>query len=159
MIASLTGVDTALIDHLSIDTSNDIAKAYNRRFGCTLKGAFAKTDSDKTELIANADIIFCTAKAGVQVLNADVLKGARQLKVAADINAVPPLGIEGIKRSHFGEPLVHAVNAQGAVGIGALAVGNIKYQLQNKLLKSLLKTDKPLYLDFRDAFNGAREIF
>jgi methylene-tetrahydromethanopterin dehydrogenase len=158
VIASLAGVETALVDHLSIDTSSDIAKAYNRRFGCTLKGAFAKTDGDKAELIANADIIFCTAKAGVQVLNAEVLKEARELKVAADINAVPPLGIEGIKRSHFGEPLVHAVNAPGSVGIGALSVGNIKYQLQNKLLKSLLETGKPLYLDFRDAFSCAREI-
>ncbi len=158
VIASLTGADTALVDHLSIDTSNDIAKAYNRRFGCKLTGAVAGSDAAKAELISDTDIIFCTAKAGVQVVNAAVLKEARQLKVAADINAVPPLGIEGIKRSHFGEQLVHAVNAPGAVGIGALAVGNIKYQLQNKLLKLLLETDQPLYLDFRDAFSRAREL-
>lgn len=158
VIASLAGVDTALVDHLSIDTSNDIAKAYNRRFGCKLTGAVAGSDAAKAELASDADIIFCTAKAGVQVINAAVLKEARQLKVAADINAVPPLGIEGIKRSHFGEQLIHAVNAPGAVGIGALAVGNIKYQLQNKLLKLLLETDQPLYLDFRDAFCRAREL-
>lgn len=158
VIASLAGADTALVDHLSIDTSNDIAKAYNRRFGCKLTGAVAGSDAAKAELISETDIIFCTAKAGVQVINAAVLKEARQLKVAADINAVPPLGIEGIKRSHFGEQLVHAVNAPGAVGIGALAVGNIKYQLQNKLLKLLLETDQPLYLDFRDAFSRAREL-
>jgi methylene-tetrahydromethanopterin dehydrogenase len=158
VIASLAGVDTALIDHLSIDTSSDIAKAYNRRFSCTLKGACAKTDSEKAELIADADIIFCTAKAGVQVLTAEILKEARQLKVAGDINAVPPVGIEGIKRSHFGDPLIHAVNAPGAVGIGALAVGDIKYRLQNKLLRLLLNPEKPLYLDFRDGFNCAREI-
>ena len=158
VIASLAGVDTALIDHLSIDTSSDIAKAYNRRFACTLKGACAKTDSEKAELIADADIIFCTAKAGVQVLTAEILKEARQLKVAGDINAVPPVGIEGIKRSHFGDPLIHAINAPGAVGIGALAVGDIKYRLQNKLLRLLLNPKKPLYLDFRDGFNCAREI-
>lgn len=158
VIASLAGADTALVDHLSIDTSNDIAKAYNRRFGCKLTGAVAGSDAAKAELISETDIIFCTAKAGVQVINAAVLKEARQLKVAADINAVPPLGIEGIKRSHFGEQLVHAVNAPGAVGIGALAVGNIKYQLQNKLLKLLLETDQPLYLDFRDAFSRAKEL-
>lgn len=158
VIASLAGADTALVDHLSIDTSNDIAKAYNRRLGCTLTGAFAKSDSDKAALIADVDIIFCTAKAGVQVLNAEVLKTAKKLKVAADINAVPPLGIEGVKRSHFGESLVHAANAPGATGIGALAVGDIKYQLQNRLLISLMETEKPLYLDFRDGFSRAREI-
>jgi methylene-tetrahydromethanopterin dehydrogenase len=158
IIASLAGADTALVDHLSIDTASDVAKAYNRQFGCTLKGACAGSETDKAQLVANVDIIFCAAKAGVQVLSAAVLKGAGQLKVAGDVNAVPPLGIEGIKRSDSGVPLIHAINAQGAVGVGALAVGNVKYQLQHKMLKLMLKTDKPVYLDFREAFNKARDI-
>ncbi|MDD5322861.1 MAG: methylenetetrahydromethanopterin dehydrogenase [Methylococcales bacterium] len=158
VIASLAGASTALVDHLSIDTASDIAQAYNRRFGCALNGACAKSETDKAQLIANADIIFCTAKAGVQVLNATILKAAKKLKVAGDVNAVPPLGIEGIKRNDSGAPLIHAVNAQGAVGVGALAVGNVKYQLQNEILRSMLETDKPLYLDFREAFTKARDI-
>ncbi|MEQ1527874.1 MAG: NAD(P)-dependent methylenetetrahydromethanopterin dehydrogenase [Methylococcales bacterium] len=158
VIASLAGASTTLTDHLSIDTALDISKEYNRRFGCTLKGTLASSEADKARLVTNADIIFCTAKAGIQVLNADVLKEAQKLKVAGDINAVPPLGIEGIKSKDAGVPLLHAVNAPGSVGIGALAVGNVKYQLQHELLNLLLSTDKPVYLDFRDAFNKAREI-
>jgi methylene-tetrahydromethanopterin dehydrogenase len=158
IIASLAGADTAIVDHLLIDTASDVAKAYNRRFGCTLKGACSSSEADKTQLVANVDIVFCAAKAGIQVLSSAVLKAARQLKVAGDVNAVPPLGIEGIKRSDSGVPLIHAINAQGAVGVGALAVGNVKYQLQNELLKLMLKTDKSLYLDFREAFNKARDL-
>ncbi|MBL1262315.1 NAD(P)-dependent methylenetetrahydromethanopterin dehydrogenase [Candidatus Methylomicrobium oryzae] len=159
VIASQAGLDVAIVDHLSIDTANEIAAAYSRRFGCHIKGAFASSDAEKAELIADVDVIFCTAKAGVQVLNAGVLKAARNLKVAADINAVPPLGIEGVKRNYMGEPLVEAEQAQGAVGIGALAVGDVKYKLQNKLLKLLLDTEQqPWYLDFRDAFAKAREF-
>ena len=158
IIASLAGADTALVDHLSIDAASDVAKAYNRRFGCTLRGACASSEADKVNLVSDADIIFCVAKAGVLVLSSAVLKEARQLKVAGDVNAVPPLGIEGIKRNDSGAPLIHAINAQGAVGVGALAVGNVKYQLQNELLKLMLKTDKPLYLDFREAFNKARDL-
>lgn len=158
VIASLAGADTALVDHLSIDTAEDVAKEYNRRFACNLKGAVAGSDADKARLVADVDIIFCTAKAGIQVLSAAVLSEARQLKVAGDVNAVPPLGIEGIKRSDAGQPLIHAINAQGAVGVGALAIGNVKYQLQHSLLQAMLTSDKPVYLDFRDAFNKAREI-
>lgn len=158
IIASLAGAETALVDHLSYDTAEDIAKAYNRRFGCTLKGACASSEADKIKLVANVDLIFCVAKAGVQVLSAAVLKEARQLKVAGDVNAVPPLGIEGVKRNDSGAPLLHAINAQGAVGVGALAVGNVKYTLQHEMLKSMLDTDKPLYLDFREAFNKARDL-
>jgi len=158
VISSLAGAKTALVDHLSIATAEDVAKAYNRRFACHLTGACAGSETEKAQLIANADIVFCTAKAGIQVLNAAVLKHATHLKVAGDVNAVPPLGIEGVKRSDSGAPLIHAVNAQGAVGVGALAVGNVKYRLQNEMLKLMLETDKPLYLDFREAFNKAREI-
>ena len=158
IIASLAGAETALVDHLSYDTAEDIAKAYNRRFGCTLKGACASSEADKIKLVANIDLIFCVAKAGVQVLNAAILKEAKQLKVAGDVNAVPPLGIEGVKRNDSGAPLLHAINAQGAVGVGALAVGNVKYTLQHEMLKLMLDTDKPLYLDFREAFNKARDL-
>lgn len=158
VIASLAGADTSLVDHLSVDTAQDVADAYNRRFSCILKAAVASNDIDKAALVTNADIIFCAAKAGIQVLSAAVLKEATQLKVAGDVNAVPPLGIEGIKRNDSGVPLIHAVNAAGAVGVGALAVGNVKYQLQHEMLKLMLETDKPLYLDFRQAFDKAREL-
>jgi methylene-tetrahydromethanopterin dehydrogenase len=158
IIASLAGAETYLVDHLSIDTAQDMANEYNRRFACTLKAAVAGNDTEKAKLIADVDIIFGAAKAGIQVLSAAVLKEVTQLKVAGDVNAVPPMGIEGIKRNDLGAPLIHASNAKGAVGVGALAVGNVKYQLQNEMLKLMLATDKPLYLDFRQAFDKAREL-
>ncbi len=158
IIASLAGADVTLTDHLSIDTALDVSKAYNRRFNCTLKGTLAHSEADKIRLVGNADIIFCTAKAGIQVLSAGVLKEARQLKVAGDVNAVPPFGIEGIKNDDSGKPLIHATNAQGAVGIGALAIGNVKFQLQHELLKAMLGRGQPLFIDFRYAFNKAREM-
>lgn len=158
VIASLAGVDTTIVDPFNIETALQKADEYNALCGCNLHGTYASSDADKARLIANADLVFCTAKAGVQVLNADVLGDAKRLKVAGDVNAVPPLGIEGIKLKHFGEPLVHVVNAPGAVGIGALAVGDVKYRLQNRLLALMLTTEKPVYLDFRDAFQRAREL-
>ncbi len=158
VIASLAGADITLTDHLSVDNAIAVANEYNTRFGCKLKGTYASSEADKARLLKHADIIFCTAKAGIQVINRDSLEDATQLMVAGDVNAVPPLGIEGIKRGDMGVPLIHAVNSKGAVGIGALAVGNVKYQLQNLLLKLMLETEKPLYIDFRDAFAKAREL-
>jgi methylene-tetrahydromethanopterin dehydrogenase len=126
VIASLAGMDIKIVDPFNINTALEKANEYNARCGSAIKGTYASSDADKARLIANADIVFCTAKAGVQVLNADILADAKRLKVAGDINAVPPLGIEGIKRMHNGEPLEHAVNSPGAVGIGSLAVGDVK---------------------------------
>ena len=80
------------------------------------------------------------------------------MKVAGDVNAVPPYGIEGVKNKDFGAPLIHATQAPGAVGIGALAIGDVKFQLQHELLETMLGPDQPLYIDFRYAFNKAREM-
>jgi methylene-tetrahydromethanopterin dehydrogenase len=41
--------------------------------------------------------------------------------------------------------------------VGALAIGNVKYQTQNLLLKRMIQSDKPLYLHFEHAFEVARE--
>ncbi len=158
IIVSLQGAETVLVDHLSADSANDAAKQYNRRFNAKMTGAVARNDAEKTALIADADLIFCTAKAGIRVLNAATLANARQLKVAGDVNAVPPAGIEGIATNDLGAPLIHATQSANALGVGALAVGDVKYKLQQVLLKSMLETDKPVFIDFRAAFSKAREL-
>lgn len=158
VIASLQGADTVLIDHLSVDSANDAAKQYNRRFNSRLIGGVARTDDEKAALIADADIVFCTAKAGIRVLNANVLGQAKQLKVVGDVNAVPPPGVEGIGLNDFAAPLLQVSQSANAVGVGALAVGNVKYQLQHELLKSMLNAATPLFLDFREAFGKARDL-
>jgi len=157
VIAAQQGADTTIVDHFSIDTALDFAAEAKQRYGVELRATAAASDADKARLISNADLVFCTAKAGIQVLNASVLEDAKQLKVAGDVNAVPPLGIEGVGIMDFGEPLTHATNSKGAVAIGALAVGNVKYQLQQALLTETL-ADKPVYLDFRNAFDGAQKL-
>ncbi|MED5508693.1 MAG: NAD(P)-dependent methylenetetrahydromethanopterin dehydrogenase [Pseudomonadota bacterium] len=158
VIAALQGAKTTIVDHFSLDTALEFAEEAKRRYGVDLRGTTAASDADKARLLANADVVFCTAKAGIQVLNASVLEDAKKLKVAGDVNAVSPLGIEGIKLMDFGAPLEHAKNAQEAVGIGALAVGDVKYKLQQALLRETLESEKPVYLDFRNAFEGARKL-
>ena len=45
-----------------------------------------------------------------------------------------------------------------AVGIGALAVGNIKYKTEAGLFNQMIQSDKPVYLDFRDAYALAQKL-
>ncbi|MEY2699261.1 MAG: hypothetical protein RIQ52_16 [Pseudomonadota bacterium] len=158
IIASLAGMNVSIVDHLSIDNALERANEYNALYGVNMHGTHAGSEADKARLLSDADVVFCTAKAGVQVLGASVLKDAQQLKVAGDVNAVPPLGIEGISSKDNGAPFELAVNSPGAVGIGALAIGDIKYQLQHRLLVLMHESDKPSYFDFRQAFEQARSL-
>ena len=158
VIAAEQGANVTIVDHFSIDTALEYAEEAKRRYGVVLRATTAASDADKARLVSNADVVFCTAKAGVQVLSAPVLADAKQLKVAGDVNAVAPLGIEGVELMHSGEPLVHATNCPNAVGIGALAIGNVKYKLQHELLKQTLESEGAIYLDFRNAIDEARKL-
>ena len=45
-----------------------------------------------------------------------------------------------------------------AVGIGALAVGNVKYRTEAGLFDKMIESEKPLYLDFRAAYALAQKL-
>ena len=106
------------------------------------------------DLFGDADTRRACAAAGVQVVTADDLATAKRLKVAADVNAVPPEGIAGVGVMDDGRPLA----GTSAVGIGALAVGNVKYQTQHRLLVQMQGAEKALVLSFPEAFAVAREF-
>jgi methylene-tetrahydromethanopterin dehydrogenase len=50
------------------------------------------------------------------------------------------------------------ISESGALGIGALAIGDIKYGAESGLFKRMASSDVPLCLDFRHAFALAREL-
>lgn len=127
------------------------ARGFFERYGVEIPWVSAQTDEGKRSALASADVIVSSAKAGIQIITADMLTDAQQLKVAVDVNAVPPTGIEGI-----GVRDAAAELAGDAVGIGALAVGDIKYKVQSRLLKHMQKADEAVVLDFPDAFKLAR---
>jgi methylene-tetrahydromethanopterin dehydrogenase len=149
VIAALEGAQVTLVGYDGPERVKELAKIARERFNVELAYADGSTEPLKTELVKNAEVILAAGKAGVQILSKEQLAQASNLKVAADVNAVPPAGIEGID--------VHDDGSKGP-GIGALAIGNVKYRVESGLFRKMIESDKPVYLDFRDAFQLAREI-
>ncbi len=154
VISAKAGANVRLIGR-QLDRAQSIADLCNSEFGEGEINILAGADSDKAEYIKMADIVFATGAAGIELLSAELIASAPQLKVAADVNAVPPAGIAGIDAMSNGSPIAGSIS--GAVGIGALAIGNVKYQAQNLLLKRMIHCQKPVYLHFEHAFEVARE--
>ncbi|SMF93769.1 methylene-tetrahydromethanopterin dehydrogenase [Methylomagnum ishizawai] len=139
-----------------LEKAQSVAALVNAEFGGGATQIEGDADANKGELIKTADVVFATAAAGIQVLSAELVAAAPVLKVAADVNAVPPSGIAGLDAFHQGTP-IEGSNS-GAVGVGALAIGNVKYKTQSGLLARMRETDQPVYLAFDDAFALARTI-
>ncbi len=156
VLASHAGAQVHIASHTSATRARMTSELVNARYGATTQPGDASVADSKLDMIRQADVILGAAKAGIQVLSAQELASAKCLLVAADINAVPPAGIEGIGLMDDGKPL-NAASGK-AVAIGALAIGNIKYQVQRGLLEAMIAAEKPLYIDFRDAFAAARKL-
>lgn len=101
-------------------------------------------------------MVFNTAKAGVRVLGAELLANTSGLRIAVDANAVPPARIEGIKLKDNGAALATADG--NCRGIGALAVGDVKYRVHTGLLTRMYEASEPVYLAYDEAFALARNL-
>jgi len=154
VIAAKAGAHVRIIGR-QLDKAQMVADLCSHEFGEGKITVTAGADADKAEYIKTADVVFATGAAGIELLSAQLIASAGQLKVAADVNAVPPAGIAGVDAFHNGSAIEGSPS--GAVGIGALAIGNVKYQAQNLLLKRMLGREKPEYLHFEHAFEVARD--
>lgn len=155
VLASQIGARPVIVSHNSKAKADDAAATCGERYDANIVGADGSDDAKVCALMAGADVVFGAAKAGVQVLQAKHLAVADQVRVLCDVNAVPPEGIAGVGVMDDG--VVVSATPRQALGIGALAVGNVKYQTQQALLRQMIETDRPVYLDFRQAFETARK--
>lgn len=123
-------------------------------FGVETTPGDASSDAAKAGLLEEATVVLAAAAAGVRVVDSGLLSGAGRLLVAADVNAVPPSGVEGIDAQDNGKPI--DAGSGKALGIGALAVGNVKYQVESGLLAAMREAERPMYAAFDEALERAR---
>jgi methylene-tetrahydromethanopterin dehydrogenase len=154
VIAAIDGAQPSIVGYDGPERVRKLASEANQRFGVNIGYADGSTEGQKAELVREAEVIFAAGPAGRQLLSHDQIKQAKRLLVVADVNAVPPAGVEGVGVNDDAKPLA----GTKAVGIGALAVGNIKYKTEAGLFDAMIQSEKPVYLDFREAYDLAQKL-
>ena len=152
IIAAMEGAKVKLVAHRGVERVVKSAAVSKERFGVDLEPAPGETEEQKIAIISDAQVIFVAAAAGVRVITAENKQQAKDLLVIADVNAVPPPGVEGMELFMDGAPLPGC----DALGVGPLAIGDIKYKTEAGLFKRMLASPEPVHFDFRDAFQLAR---
>src|SRR5258706_3998767 len=156
VLAARLGASVVLASHRGIDRARGATDETNRRFDTDLRPVATDTAAALHEQLALSQVVCATAAAGAQVMNESALPAARALLVAADVNAVPPAGIAGV--GVFDDGKILAGSASGAVAIGALAIGNVKYQTQHRLFLQMREASAPVYLGIEEALAVARQV-
>lgn len=136
----------------SKDFVEEVAADLNQQFDVGIEGVFAPEKEQMMRVVQDSDMVFSVAKAGVQLLSKEDVENLKPGKVLLDVNAVPPLGIEGLERNDDKKEL-----KPGVYGTGSLAIGAIKRQVEADLLKKAKESKGKAVFDHLAAFDMARE--
>lgn len=145
----------ARLCQLTADDDSKSALRFCERYGAQVEWVSAETHRDKINVIADTEIAVSAAKAGIRILDAEVLEAGSKLIVAADTNAVPPSGVEGVGVNDKAIPVT--VGKTSFLSIGPLAIGNLKYKTQFGLYRSIQTSTKAALIDFPEAYAFALE--
>ncbi|HZB27072.1 MAG TPA: NADP-dependent methylenetetrahydromethanopterin/methylenetetrahydrofolate dehydrogenase, partial [Gemmatimonadales bacterium] len=110
------------------------------RFNVQVNAVTFNDPSKLPELLEGVEVLLNSGPAGVQLVPKAAWQGADTLRIAVDLNAVPPLGIEGIEVGDAGE------TRNDVLVYGAFGVGNFKTKL-HKACVARLFTRNDLVLD------------
>jgi hypothetical protein len=121
------------------------------RFSVQVDAVTLNDPSKLPDLLQDVDVLLNSGPAGVQMVPKSAWQSASNLQIAVDLNAVPPLGIEGIDVDDAGE------KRGGVVAFGAFGVGNFKTKLHKACVAQLF-TRNDLVLDAEAIAEIAREL-
>lgn len=113
------------------DACKSIKKKYGNRLAGGIKPVERKTDDDADDILSNSDVVVSTGALGVQMMSKKTWTEKKRIKVLADLNAVAPYGIEGVKPNSDGEKI------GGKTCFGAIAVGELKMRSHLALIGEL----------------------
>jgi len=136
---------------LTADDDENYSRRFCERYNTDVSWRSTQTHYEKIEVLKEAEIVICAAKAGIRILEREELEYAENLMVAADTNAVPPTGVEYINANDKFTSVEMPKNT--FLSIGPLAIGNLKYKAQYGLFLKMQQSDKAALFDFRDAYD------
>jgi hypothetical protein len=125
--------------------------AVEKRFGKKTAPAEVSDEQSSRRVLAGANAVLCTGAAGVQLIPEAMWADNASLAVLADINAVPPVGVQGL------EPQCDGQERHGKKLYGALGIGGLKMLVHRACVAQLFERDD-LILDAEAVYAVAKEI-
>lgn len=150
--AALLALDGARVRLTSrrADRAAEAVARLKSRFGVDVEAAVVSDDDGRDRALDGAEAVLAAGAAGVTLLRQELWQSLPELKVLADVNAVPPLGIEGIKSHWDGR------DAEGKILFGALAIGGLKMKVHKAAVARLFESNDAV-LDAEELYVLAKE--
>jgi methylenetetrahydrofolate/methylenetetrahydromethanopterin dehydrogenase (NADP+) len=127
------GADVTITSRRPVDAA--FIEALQTRFGGSIQAVTMLDASQASQVLEGAALLVSAGPAGVCMVPKAAWAGRAGLRVAADLNAVPPMGIEGVDVQD------NAVERDGAVVFGALGVGGLKMKVHKACIARLFESN------------------
>jgi len=128
-----------------------IVEAIQQRFGATVRPMTMADGSGAASVLEGAELVLNAGGAGVCLVPQEAWVGRAGLRAIADVNAVPPLGVEGIEVTDNG------VDRNGVLVFGALGVGQLKMKIHKACIARLFERND-LVLDAESIAEVAKSL-
>jgi len=113
--------------------SGAIAASITERFGGRVHEVTMADGSGAAKVLEGAELLLNAGSAGVCLVPKQAWEGRQGLRVAADINAVPPLGVEGV------DVIDNGADRGGVTTFGALGIGGLKMKIHKACIARLFE--------------------
>ena len=114
--------------------------------GSEVQGVATATGEETLLAAKDSEVIIAAGAAGIQLISKSVWEQCEQLKVLIDLNAVPPLGIEGVD-------VMDKAKADGQqILYGAIGVGGTKMKIHKAAIASLFESNEQV-LDAEEIYS------
>ena len=111
----------------------------------------AVDDAARAQAVKDAEIVFAAGAIGCQLLKASGWQDNPKIELLADVNAQPPLGIEGVEATDKGK------DRAGKLAFGALGIGGLKLKLHRGCIGKLFDSSDGV-LDAEQIYALAKEM-
>lgn len=135
----------------SAGRAGEAARSIGAAVGAKLDSFASVDEADLRSGLHDAQVIVAAGAAGAVLLAEGVRRDLVSLKVAIDLNAVPPVGIEGV------EPTDKGTARDGVLGWGALGVGGAKMKIHKRAIQALFEANDRVF-DADEVFALGREL-
>lgn len=143
------GANVSLTTRRTPDRS--LVEGIEKRFGGTIRAVTMADSSQAAAVLEGTEMLLSAGPPAVRLVPRESWAGRKGLRAVADVNAVPPLGVDGIEVNDDG------VEREGVVVFGALGVGKLKMKIHKACIAKLF-TQSDLVLDAETIADVAREI-
>jgi len=143
------GAEVTMVSR-TFERAQSAAAVVRERVPAAVVRPVAATDPQQNEASCQgAAMVVAAGAAGAALLTSGALQRLSQLKLAIDLNAVPPLGLSDVSAMDKG------VTHHGVLCYGALGVGGLKMKVHRQCVASLFESSDRL-LDTQAIYQTAR---